>query len=172
MHLLSCRGGLCHFGKKVENSLNKSLRELFILGYDEKMVLVMDDDKMYYQVKKRDIGCPKTRQHVKDNRKGFIDNQLVFPALQICIGAKFQEQGSTTHSTAMTLIKSQCYPTGADENMNMFNASFNFDRGYSQSWRLIKSILEHGGDIDCSTAMRIGWFPYTCGQKKKSEKDK
>jgi hypothetical protein len=72
--------------KDLQGALNRSLRELFLQGIKQHLsnpAITIDDDKMHYAADpKAPTDGLKLTQHVKDNRKGFVDNHIVLTASQ------------------------------------------------------------------------------------------
>eukprot|EP00957_Ditylum_brightwellii_P161145 12270037-Ditylum_brightwellii.AAC.1 len=59
--------GCTPFWKEVKDAVNELLKELFTINFDDSMAIVIDDDKMHYQIGTEDPGVPKTTQHTRDN---------------------------------------------------------------------------------------------------------
>jgi len=78
--------GIEPFWLELEKAINNVLKELMIANFNEKMTIVIDDDKMHYQIRKVDPGAPKTMQHTRDNRKGFVQHEAVAAASQLMVG--------------------------------------------------------------------------------------
>jgi hypothetical protein len=79
--------------KDLQTALNRSLRELFTQGIKQYLTnpaITIDDDKMHYAANPRaPTDGLKLTQHVKDNRKGFVDNHIVLTASGTLLGFDF-----------------------------------------------------------------------------------
>jgi hypothetical protein len=75
----------------VKNALNEMCRELFIEGFQEYMRIIIDDDKMHYQIDKAtNTQGLKVTQHVRDNRKGFVAHTTCYTASGLPIGIEWE----------------------------------------------------------------------------------
>jgi len=111
--------------------VNGMLQELFIHDYEGKMVVVIDDDKMHFATSNA-MGGPKLSQHVQDNRRGFVNHQMLCAALMVLLGFCFDGHGDTTQSSTMALIKGQLAPSEGLNVQNLLtNIGFLIDRGYT-----------------------------------------
>ncbi len=158
--------GVLLFWKDLEAALNKLLREFCIKNNPVKKVFVIDDDKVHYSSARRTDRCAlKEQQHVRDNRRGFVDHQMVSSASQMIAGIAFEQVGDTVTAATKRLVEGQLIPNvGENTIQQMTNTSFCFDRGYL-AWPIILFlVVQHGGDIETSTSKRSQDFILTYDQ--------
>ena len=137
--------------RHLERSVNEMLRELFICNYEGKMTIVIDDDKMHFATS-NPVGGPKLSQHVRDNRRGFVCHQMLFAALMVLVGMRYDGHGDTTQSSTMTLIKDQLGPSeGTTIDNVLTDIAFLLDQGY-MGYPMLCEICNLGGHIESATS--------------------
>ena len=157
------RRGYVEFWREVEDTLNTFLRENFIQGFEGRMMVTVDDDKMHHQSKTGD-GGPKLTQHVRDNRRGYTCHQAVLSASLVLVGARCDGRGDTTATSTEKLMKNQLAPAEGNSENSFGDTSFYFDRGY-MTYGHLTSVVKWGGDIESATLRRQRWNPFTYDQK-------
>jgi hypothetical protein len=160
------------FWKDLQDALNRSLRELFVQGIKEHIpcpTFTIDDDKMHYAA---DPNTPtdglKLSQHVKANRKGFVDNHIVLTASGTLLGFDFETEGDeNSNSSSMRLIRNQLCPLQSGSRVpDLTGYSLLADRLY---WSLEFEqdfVLASGMDIEAATHKRDQNFGFTYDQYK------
>ncbi len=77
------------------------------------------------------------QQHVRENRRGFVDHQMVSSASQMIAGLAFEGVGDTVMTATKRLVEGQLIPNiGENTLQRLTNTSFCFDRGYL-GWQMI-----------------------------------
>jgi hypothetical protein len=160
------------FWKELQEAFNRSLRELFLQGIKEHIAcptITIDDDKMHYAA---DPHLPtdglKLQQHVKDNRKGFVDNHIVLTASGTLLGIDFETEGDeNSNSSSMRLIRKQLCPLQSGSRVpDLTGYSLLADRLY---WSLEFEhdfVLASGMDVEAATHKRDQNFGFTYDQYK------
>jgi hypothetical protein len=64
----------------VQEAFNETCILLFIEGFNISVLVIIDDDKLHYNIGKADTQSLKTTQHVRDNRKGFVAHTACYTA--------------------------------------------------------------------------------------------
>jgi hypothetical protein len=84
------QAGFLPFWRSVQTALNECLRILAITNNPHQKQFVIDDDKVHRSSGRNTDRCgAKENQHVRDNRRGFTNHQLVQSASQILAGVAF-----------------------------------------------------------------------------------
>lgn len=97
------------FWEEVEETVNKMLRELFIVGRSGKMINLIDDDKFHFESHPRNNTRfnVKIMKHVRDNRWGMVIDALCTPSLHFPINIRTHRKKSTQlDNTKMQLFGS------------------------------------------------------------------
>lgn len=96
----------------MKNALNEMCRELFVEGFQEYMRIIIDDDKMHYQIDKAtNTQGLKVTQHVRDKRKGFVAHTACYTASGLPIGIEWERSSDDSTIAATTrLIRAQLAP--------------------------------------------------------------
>jgi hypothetical protein len=93
--------GLRPLWMDMQHVLNEMCRKLFIEGFTGFMRVLIDDDKVHYNIEKGDTQGLKKSQHVRDNRKGFVAHTACYTASGLPIGIEWErsEYDSTSAAT-------------------------------------------------------------------------
>ena len=145
--------GCSSFWEKLEDSIKKLLKELFIANVENSLVIAIDDDKMHYQITMEDSEAPETSQHTMDNRCGFAQHQAVAAVLQSIVGMKFEGKNSTTLKSTENLTMCQFCGNQNHPQNSLTEKKILSNRGYT-SFGLVYPILNQSGDIMSSTMAR------------------
>jgi hypothetical protein len=157
----------------VQDALNKTLRDLFIVGVKEfvdRPSVTIDDDKMHYSIrnKKGNTDGLKLTQHVRDNRKGFVDNHIVYTATGVPIGVDWEKTGDDfAAASSIRLIKGQLCPFQRDARVpDLTGWGILADRNYWTAEFETDFVLASGMEIEAATHKRDPNFGFTFDQKK------
>ena len=131
----------------VQNALNEDLKGLTIKGFDGRMSVTIDDDKVHYSTPEGRAGL-KLVKHVRDNRNGHVLNTAAFTLLGLVIGVAALRVRESTQASVEWLLNQQI-GTG-----NLNNLELNMDRGY---WLLqfCVNLLKRGADLLSRGASQI-----------------
>jgi hypothetical protein len=80
------------FWRTVKDCVNPLLIELFAQEYEGKLLVVIDDDKMHFEMNDG-YGGPNITRLIGDNVRAFVCNQMVMCASQVIIGCRFDRDG-------------------------------------------------------------------------------
>ena len=158
------------FWKELQDALNRNLRELFLHGIKDHIsspTITIDDDKMHYAADPNSsTDGLKLTQHVKDNRKGFVDNHIVLTASGTLLGIDFETEGDeNSNSSSMRLIRRQLCPLQSGSRVpDLTGYSLLADRLY---WSLEFEhdfVLASGMDVEAATHKRDQNFGFTYDQ--------
>jgi hypothetical protein len=168
------QAGFLPFWKKVEEALNDFLRTFVIEGNTSSKHFVIDDDKVHRASGRHTDRCGlKEHQHVRDNRRGFTNHQLVQSASQFLAGVRFDGFGDTTVESTMKLIEGQLIPSAGNNAIRkLTNVGFALDRGYVTGELIEQLVTVHGADIDTATWKRGAENPITYDQQPQHDGDK
>jgi hypothetical protein len=158
--------GLRPLWMDMQHDLNETCRKLFVEGFSGFMRVLIDDDKMHYNIEKADTQGLKKSQHVRDNRKGFVAHTACYTASGLPIGIEWERSGDdTTAAATERLIRAQLSPMSGQHDLPMLaNTEFCMDRGYCLPSLLFDFLLPSGADI-LGTMKRSPMFPFTYEQK-------
>jgi hypothetical protein len=156
----------------VQDALNRTFRDLFIVGVKDivdRPSITIDDDKMHYAITKNgNTDGLKLTQHVRDNRKGFVDNHLVFTATGVPLGIDWEKTGDDhAAASSMRLIKGQLCPFQRDARVpNLTGWGILADRNYWTADFENDFVLASGMEIEAATHKRDLSFGFTFDQKR------
>jgi hypothetical protein len=151
----------------VQEALNETCRLLFIEGFNSSMHVIVDDDKMHYNIDaKADTQSIKITQHVRDNRKGFVAHTACYTACGLPIGIEWERANDdSTAAATERVIRNQLSPaSGQSGPPTLTNTVFAMDRGYCLPSLLFDFFIPSGADI-LGTVKRTPMFPFTYDQK-------
>lgn len=149
---------------KVESLFNDLMHELFIDGFDDNLVVALDDDKAEYNWSRasKTAGL-KRAQHVQANRRGFIAHTAATSATMIPLSLAWERENDTNlivYKRMTTSMFGRRTGGGAPE---LSSVVFGSDRGYLCK-PLVAYLFACGADVE-GTWKRDRFFPYTYQKK-------
>eukprot|EP00978_Attheya_sp_CCMP212_P003750 scaffold7952_cov49-Attheya_sp.AAC.1 len=147
----------------VQDALNRTFQDMFIVGVkyivDHPSITIIDDDKMHYAITKNgNTDGLKLIQHVRDNRKGFVDNHLVFTATGVLLGIDWEKQAM------ITLVRLQFQRDARVPNLTGWGILA--DRNYWTADFESDFVLASGMEIEAANHKRDLSFGFTFDQKQ------
>lgn len=160
------------FWEEVEETVNKMLRELFIVGRSGKMINLIDDDKFHFESHPRFNACfnVKIMKHVRDNRWGMVIDALCTPSLHFPINIRTHRKKSTQLDNTKMQLFGSAYGNDPSIAPDLSNIHLGMDRGYSFENQHTETLIPSKMDITCSAA-RSKALPFNYGQTP-SQNDK
>lgn len=158
--------------RSIEDALNKVLHELFVEGFEGKMEVTIDDDKVHFlAVRPMEAYEPKATQHVRDNARGFVIDTAAYTASGVPVAVHCQGHNDSTRTSTDALLRQFVPADGGADAKSLTNMSFGFDRGFLNYSR-VRDIIVKGGGIFAGTLQRQDWVPFTYSQRLRSGDDR
>ncbi len=160
------------FWEEVEETVNKMLREIFIVGRSGKMINLIDDDKFHFESHPRNNALfnVKIMKHVRDNRWGMVIDALCTPSLHFPINIRTHRKKSAQLDNTKMQLFGSAYGNDPSVAPDLSNIHLGLDRGYSFENQHTETLIPSKIDITCSAA-RSKALPFNYGQTP-SQNDK
>ena len=131
------------------------------LGREQKIGIVIDDDKHHIEMKIASNNLKNTR-YVRDNRQGLTCHAAASTCNNFVLGTQYERLNDTTFSATLILFNDVFSTSGSTADLNHVHVSM--DRGY-WACKILTFFLSSGAVI-WGTVKRVPWFPFTYGQNQ------
>ena len=159
--------------QRLQDSINKTMRTLFVIGNNRRFSIVVDDDKIWIENigenAKQQFGI-KLQQFIRDNRKGIVTHTFVSTALLIIINLQVEKNDDTVHSCLVRGVNEMFGTTSSPTLRLDPNCVLKADRGYIND-SFVKEAAKCGADVG-GTCKRSPWYPFTYDQNQYGPNDR
>lgn len=150
----------------LQHDFNNIMRALYTIENTSHFSIVVDDDKVWFE----NVGINaeqryniKYKQHVRDNRKGFVIHSFVSTALLILVNIQVEQSNDSDRKCLYRGLNSLFGNSSEDSLSIDHNTSVKGDRGYIDD-DFVREVTKCAADVS-GTCKRLKWYPMTYDQK-------